>query len=66
MFSAQLENQVWVKLGPERPGRGQESPSRPAVSGTFFCTFFVAFPGNSSNNVDPADPTLFVAFPGNV
>ena len=33
-------------------------------SGTFFCTFFVAFPGNSSNNVDPADQTLFVAFPG--
>ena len=33
-------------------------------SGTFFCKLFVAFPGNSSNNVDPADPTLFVAFPG--
>ena len=33
--------------------------------GTFFCTFFVAFPGNSSNNVDPADPTLFETFPGN-
>ena len=34
-------------------------------SGTFFCTFFVAFPGNSSNNVDPADPTKFATFPGN-
>ena len=34
-------------------------------SGTFFCKFFVAFPGNSSNHVDPADPTKFVAFPGN-
>ena len=34
-------------------------------SGTFFCKFFVAFPGNSTNNVDPADPTKFVAFPGN-
>ena len=34
-------------------------------SGTFFCTFFAAFPGNSSNNVDPADPTKFAAFPGN-
>ena len=34
-------------------------------SGTFFCTFFGVFPGNSSNNVDPADPTKFAAFPGN-
>ena len=32
-------------------------------SGTFFCTFFVAFRGNSPNNVDPADPTKFWAFP---
>ena len=32
-------------------------------SGTFFCKVFVAFPGNSSNNVDPADPTKFVTFP---
>ena len=30
-----------------------------------FCSFFVACPGKSSNNVDPADPTRFVAFPGN-
>ena len=34
-------------------------------SGTFFCTKFAAFPRNSSNNVDPADPTKFAAFPGN-
>ena len=34
-------------------------------SGTFFWKFFAAFPGNSTNNVDPADPTKFVAFPGN-
>ena len=34
-------------------------------SGTCFCTFLVACPGNSANNVDPADPTKFVAFPGN-
>ena len=34
-------------------------------SGTFFCKFFVAFPGNSSNNADPDDPTKFVAFPEN-
>ena len=32
-------------------------------SGTFSCKFFAAFPGNSSNNVNPADPTKFVAFP---
>ena len=31
----------------------------------FFCAFFAAFPGNSSNNVDPADPTKFAACPGN-
>ena len=34
-------------------------------SGTFFCTKFAAFPGNCSNNVDPADPTKSEAFPGN-
>ena len=34
-------------------------------SGTFFCAKFAAFPGNCSNNVDPADPTKFEAFPGN-
>ena len=60
-----------VRAGP-RLGPGP--PTRPADSRTFFlgpipelffCTFFVAFPGNSSNNVDPADPMKFVAFPGN-
>ena len=63
MFWARLENQVWTKLGPE-------PPARPADSGTFFlgpmpelffCKLFVAFPGISKINVDPADPTfLFV------
>ena len=43
----------------------RSSPTRPADSGFFFCKFFAAFPGNSTNNVDPADPTKFVAFPGN-
>ena len=66
MFLARLEKQVWAKLGPE-PQPGLQIPelfSGPH-SGTFFCTFFAAFPGNSTNNVDPADPTKFVAFPGN-
>ena len=66
MFLAQLENQVWAKLGPG-------PPTRPADSGTFFWAicrnfflrFFDVFPGNAKNNVDPADPTLFLAFPGN-
>ena len=30
-----------------------------------FFLFFVKFPRNAKNNVDPADPTLFLAFPGN-
>ena len=34
-------------------------------SGTFFCKLFTAFPGNSWNFVDPADPTKFETFPGN-
>ena len=72
MFLVQLENQVWAKLGPDpppgawNPQQGLQVPelfSGPH-SGTFFCTFFVTFPGNSSNNVDPTDPTKFDAFPG--
>ena len=53
-----------------RPGHPQPGLPIPELfsgphSGTFFFTFFVAFLGNSSNNVDPADPTKFEAFPGN-
>ena len=67
MFWGRLENQVWAKLGPEPPTRGREPepPTRPAGSGTFPASFFAAFPGNSRNNVDPADPAIFFAFPGN-
>ena len=73
MFLARLGNQVWAKLGLETPTRGPKTPTGLPIpelfsgphSGTFFCTFFAAFPGNFANNVDPADPTKFVAFPGN-
>ena len=66
--------EIWSgpKHGLERqdePGHPQPGLPIPELfsgphSGTFFCTKFAAFPGTSSNNVDPADPTLFVAFPG--
>ena len=67
MFLAQLGNPVWAKLGPE-------PSARPADSGTFVwapfrhffsASCFAACPGNPTNNVDPADPTLFFAFLGN-
>ena len=54
----------------EQLGHRQPGPQTPELfcrphSGTFFCQSCVAFPGNSKNNVRPADPTKFVVFPGN-
>ena len=54
------------RLGPD-PQPGLQIPelfSGPH-SGTFFCTFFTAFPGNAKNSVGSAGSTLFFAFPGN-
>ena len=54
-----------------QPGHPQPGLELPELfsgphSGTFFCTKFAAFPGNCSNNVDPADQTKIVAFRRNV